>query len=174
MPIAILSMVAGLVLLIALVTFNVKWFSGRAPVKRSERQYPVSPAQEDKQPLQPQPFERPASEPASGDAAPTADANAERQLEEAASVSPVIELYPYASAEPGEDPERGNGGAEREAEEAVPMGDEAYRRALLQFKEQPLPDAPTEAGLRGSAEKSALKDEDFRSALRSMQRRKDR
>ncbi|MCZ8517520.1 hypothetical protein O9H85_35325 [Paenibacillus filicis] len=173
MPIAILSMVAGLVLLVALVTFNVKWFSGRAPVKRSERQYPVSPAQEDKQPSQPQPFERPAAEPASGDAAPAADAK--RQPEEEASVSPVIELYPYASAEPGEDdPERGNEGAEREAEEAVPMGDEAYRRALLQFKEQPLPDAPTEAGLRGSAEKSVLKDEDFRSVLRAMQRRKDR
>ncbi|UUZ83977.1 hypothetical protein LJK88_09540 [Paenibacillus sp. P26] len=178
MTIPILSVIIGLVLVVVLIIVNMRMMASSSAGKRSERQYPVKQEEAAKaetpkaepaaarpdgeSPDEPPRQERAEEPKAVEDRNRTVPAEAEETVaaDREAPVEPSP-AFPGASDQ-AKDTELLRKARAREPEAGSPMGDDDYRRALLKFRQ------PGEVPAEEKRERGEMKDEDYRSALKSM------
>lgn len=145
----ILSIAVGLILIVILIVYNLRSLSSTP--KRSERQYPIVRAEED--------LAKPeSSDDASASAAAPKHARPSAKTESMEPQSEGISVTDDSSVLESTD-----SGQTRRAPDDRKMADRDYRQALQKFRQ---PDQRESS--KKDSDHTAMKDDDFRAALRSM------
>lgn len=154
MTVPVICIAIAVILVIALIMYNMRSMMS-SPVPRSERQFP---GHSEKAPGKGPRAEAPAG-PAVQEAAAAKRPPAEQEAEvRAAAQKPIAQS----------DRERTSEVVDAEAARAsAKLADPEYREALRGFAQPAKPEAPS-----GKAGEAPMKDDDFRTALRSMHNKK--
>ncbi|KPV57902.1 hypothetical protein QJ48_19815 [Paenibacillus sp. A3] len=168
MTVPVICIAIAVILVIVLIMYNMRSMMS-APVPRSERQFP---GHSEEAPGQGLPVEEPAG-PAVQEAAATKRPGANQERAEATTVQVPQAAEQEAEVRAAQKPIAQSGRAlapEADAEAAptsAKLADPEYREALRGFAQPAKPGKPSE-----KAVEAPMKDDDFRTALRSMHNKK--